>query len=113
DRCDLSALCGHRRLGLCHWRLWHDRTRLRQHRRGADSLGCWFAAWRQYPLPQIHTAADLESFLIVRTYDSPVWLYVLRLLGKHGWDGVWISSFCRKYLRDMPEDANGVCRLQH
>jgi hypothetical protein len=31
-------------------------------------------------------------------------IYVLRLLQAHGWDGVWVSSFGRKYLRDMPTD---------
>jgi len=32
-------------------------------------------------------------------------LYVLRLLQDHGWDGVWVSSYRRRYLRDMPADS--------
>jgi hypothetical protein len=38
-------------------------------------------------------------------------LYVLRLLQNRGWDGVWVSSYRQKYLRDMPTDAklsNGI-----
>jgi hypothetical protein len=33
-------------------------------------------------------------------------LLILRLLEAHGWEGVWVSSYGRKYLRQMPQDSS-------
>ena len=60
---DLSALRRRRRLGLYRRRLRHDGADRQQHRAGADPLRHWPAARRQYRLPQIHAARDLEPVL--------------------------------------------------
>jgi|SRR5450631_3697226 integrase len=33
-------------------------------------------------------------------------LLILRLLEAHGWEGVWVYSYGRKYLRQMPQDSS-------
>ena len=63
DPRDISALRRHHRLCLFDRRLWDDGAQLRQHSYRADPLRPWFAARRQYRLPQIHAADDLESVL--------------------------------------------------
>ena len=67
---DLSAFRRHRRIGLFHRRVWHDRARLRQHHRGADPLGRRVAAGGQYRLPQVHPAGDLESVLTAGAFTN-------------------------------------------
>jgi hypothetical protein len=71
--------------------------------RSLDLAHCFlvFPAWTK--------PADVYTFGGKKLLDcggAPVFaeLYVLRLLQRHGWDGVWVSSYRQKYLRDMPVD---------
>ena len=54
DRCGLSALRRHRRLGLFHRRLRHDGADRQQHRGGSDPLRRRVPAGRQCRLSEVH-----------------------------------------------------------
>ncbi|HZP32702.1 MAG TPA: hypothetical protein VFB23_04990 [Candidatus Acidoferrales bacterium] len=64
-----------------------------------------------YPtLPEWSGPTDVYTFggkPLLKYGGAPVFaeLYALRLLQDHGWDGVWVSAYRKKYLQDMPADS--------
>jgi hypothetical protein len=59
----------------------------------------------------VATGAHPPSFTfgrkpVLNYKDQPIFaeLLILNLLKEKGWDGVWVSSYGNKYLREMPRD---------
>ena len=64
-----------------------------------------FKEWQGAPIPNTY-----DGKAIIDWNGEPVFaeLAVLRLFQSHGWDGVWVDSYRRKYRTGLPDVAEPV-----
>lgn len=64
-----------------------------------------FKEWKGTPIPNTY-----NNKAVIDWNDEPVFaeLAVLRLFQSHGWNGVWVDSYRRKYRIGLPDIAEPV-----
>lgn len=64
-----------------------------------------FREWKGAPIPNTYNGKA-----VIDWNSEPVFaeLAVLRLFQSHGWDGVWVDSYRRKYRIGLPEVAEPI-----
>ena len=64
-----------------------------------------FTPWKGAPIPNTYNNKP-----VIDWNGEPVFaeLAVLRLFQSHGWEGVWVDSYCRKYRIGLPDVAEPV-----
>lgn len=64
-----------------------------------------WAGWDGSPLPGLYGTKPLIAWQGIPVFAE---IAILKSMEEDGWQGVWVDSFRRKYLRDMSDQINSI-----